>query len=98
MIKTKSIFDKIGFYSCLPILIYFSLLLFISDKPIEAIDVVRFFGESLSLPFLVILIFNFLYSLYKLIKEKSKMYFLIFSISLINIMMLSIATYLDLSI
>lgn len=73
---------------------YFVFLVWMSYHPLNnetMIDIVRFFGELLTIPLILFLLFMFIFSLIKVIKKENN-YRLIFVINLITIVILVLTT------
>lgn len=87
---------KSAFYLSIICLIYFSLLAYWSYYPPKASGTLQFFGEMLTIPLLLGLIFSFFYSLIQLIrKQNSQTNLVTFGLSLGTITMLIVVTVLQ---
>lgn len=74
-------------------MLYFFFLVYNSYFPVEHAGFLQFFVELLTIPFLLVLLFSFFFSLVKLVKkEQWKEYALIFTINLATVLMLVYAT------
>lgn len=83
----------IGLFS----LAYFIFLIYLSYFPLKTGEgFIQFTGELITIPLLLIMLFSFAFSIFKIFKgDKSKAYVLIFTINLISILLLAYITYLQ---
>lgn len=76
------------------LLLYFLFLVYNSYSPVDHAGFLQFFAELLTIPFLLMLLFSFFFSLVKLFKKEHwKEYALIFTINLATVLLLIFATY-----
>lgn len=70
--KNQTILEKLLLYIGFFNILYFSFLIYVSDYPPKGtvvIHIIRFFGELLTIPLLLIVIFSFFFGLVKLFQK-----------------------------
>src|SRR5690242_5521170 len=88
--KNQNIIEKVLLYIGVFNTIYFSFLIYSSYHPPKgttAIHIMRFFGELLTIPFLLIILFSWFFSIFKLFqKGQTRKIIIIFCINLMLIL------------
>lgn len=93
MNNKKKLKTSIFLYLSILSLFYFILLIFWSYNPPNEINYIRFIGEILTIPFLLLVLFSFFYSVYFLLKKSLiKLNLVILGVNLICIIMLIYVT------
>ncbi|RKE92333.1 hypothetical protein BXY80_2252 [Ichthyenterobacterium magnum] len=85
--------QKILLYLSLFSLVYFILIVYWSYSPPNSTNTIRFIGELLTIPMLMLIIFNFIYALFQILKKrKTKIFITILALNLVSIVFLIIVT------
>jgi hypothetical protein len=98
--KTLTLY-RLLLYVSLFSLAYFIYLVYIFYYPPTdgyVIHAIQFIGELITIPLLLVTVFNFIFSLYKIIKEiEVKKYLIVFILNTATIVFLGVVTYADLN-
>lgn len=78
---------------------YFMFLIYLSYFPLKTgVGFIQFTGELITIPLVLIMLFAFGFSIFKMFKgDKVEAYLLIFSINLISILLLAYITYIQIT-
>lgn len=94
--KSADRFTGVLFYVSIISLVYFILIVFWSYYPPKSTGALRFFGELLTIPFLLLILFGFGYSLISVMKKRYvKISLLTLGINLVSILFLIGITYIE---
>lgn len=90
---------KILLYVSIFSFLYFMFLIYISYFPPLKMDIIRVFGELITLPLLIIVFFSFVYGLVKMLKKVNVNFYVpIFVLNFCTIIFLTIITFIQMDL